>query len=113
VLRHTVDADIAELRRIRDSPRRRPFGKFLLTRAGGYPGWADASDESSLRCSNMVTGGYDWVDRIVLNAFFLIVDRHGLPGHFSLIAGRSVAPAVSRASTSTHACRRKSRAEFR
>jgi hypothetical protein len=55
-----------------------------------------SSDESSLRCSKMVTGGYDWVDRIVLNAFFLIVDRHGLPGTFSLIAGRSVAPAVRR-----------------
>jgi hypothetical protein len=41
-----------------------------------------SSDESRLRCSKMVTGGYDWVDRIVLNAFFLIVDRHGLPGHF-------------------------------
>jgi len=59
-----------DLRRSRDFARRRwPFGQFHLTRRGWFRGWM-SSDEFSLRYSDLVTGSYDSVDRIVLNAFY-------------------------------------------
>jgi len=65
-------SDQGSLRRSRDCARQRwPFGQFHRTRAGGFVGWAGlSSDEFSLRYSDLVTGSYDCVDRIVLNAFF-------------------------------------------
>ena len=65
-------SDQGSLRRSRDCARQRwPFGQFHLTRCGWFRrlGWV-SSDEFSLRYSDLVTGGYDCVDRIVLNAFF-------------------------------------------
>ncbi len=50
---------------------RTPPSRSDPRRGGCLPrlGWV-CSDEFSLRYSDLVTGGYDCVDRIVLNAFF-------------------------------------------
>ena len=49
-----------------------PSGSFTSRGAGGFVGWAGCRVQRrvSLRYSDLVTGSYDCVDRIVLNAFF-------------------------------------------